>query len=144
MAVCYAKLHRKLNMVDSDIIQMLKRNKDIFADKDTELCYTDTVTKTGNQPPIRNRPYRVLLTEKVNDMAVDDMLGAKNIQRSQSLWFFPVVVVLKGDGSDRNFRSLNRLIMPSQMYLPLVDNTLSLLGKKVFLYFRSQKWILAG
>ena len=59
------------------------------------------------------------------------MLEAKVIERSQSPWSFPLVVVKKKDGSDRmcvDFRTLNKIVRPVSFPLPLIDDILSLLG----------------
>ena len=59
------------------------------------------------------------------------MLEAKVIERSQSPWSFPLVVVKKKDGSDRmcvDFRTLNKIVRPVSYPLPLIDDILSLLG----------------
>ena len=59
------------------------------------------------------------------------MLEAKVIERSQSPWSFPLVVVKKKDGSDRmcvDFRTVNKIVRPVSFPLPLIDDILSLLG----------------
>ena len=81
------------------IIELLKKNVDLFAQHDSDLCHTDTVKmkiNTGDHPPIKLRPYRTPLTNsKVIDNAVDEMLEAKIIERSKSPWSFSVVNVDK-------------------------------------------------
>lgn len=64
--------------------------------------------------------------------AVKDMLKTGVIERSESPWSFPIVVVDKKDCVD--FRKLNVI----SKTLPLIDNIL--LGKA----HRSEIWILAG
>jgi hypothetical protein len=76
-----------------------RKNKNIFANKDSDLSQTDTVTiniPTGNHPPIRLRPYRTPLNNRkfISD-AIDEMLEANIIRRSHSPYSFPVVVVGK-------------------------------------------------
>ena len=87
-----------------EILDLLKANADLFAQKDSELSHTDTVKmkiNTGDNPPIKLRPYRTPLNNrKVIDDAIDEMLNAKIIQRSKSPWSFPVVIVDKKDGSN--------------------------------------------
>ena len=57
---------------------------------------------TGEQQPIRMRPYRTALKQRnVVDEAIDGMLEANIITTSKSPWSFPVVVVDKKDGSKR-------------------------------------------
>ena len=85
----------------SDVLNLLKANADLFAQKDSELSHTDTVKikiDTGEHPPIKLRPYRTPLNNrKVIDNAIDEMLDANIIQRSKSPVSFPVVIVNKKD-----------------------------------------------
>jgi hypothetical protein len=54
---------------------------------------------TEDYHPITNRPYRVSLNKRqIIDKAVKEMLDAKIIERSQSPWSFPLVVVKKKMG----------------------------------------------
>lgn len=91
---------------------------------------------TEYHPPINLRPYRTPLNNrKVID---DEMLEANIIERSQSPWSFPVVIVDKKDGLKRfcvDFRALS-LVTNSHPYpLPLIDAILALLGQAK--YFNS-------
>ena len=67
------------------IIEMLKKNVDLFAQNDSDLSHTDTVKmkiNTGDHSLIKLRPYLTPLTNcKVIDNAVDE---AKIIERSKS------------------------------------------------------------
>ena len=57
---------------------------------------------TGSADQIKLRPYRTPLNNrKIIDETIDEMLDAKVIRRSRSLWSFPVVIVDKKDGSKR-------------------------------------------
>lgn len=118
------------------IVHLLQGNKDLFAQKDSELSHTDTVKmkiETGDHPPIKLRQYRTPLNNrKIIDQAVDEMLEAKIIERSKSPWSFPVVIVDKKDGSKRfcvDFRALNKITKANSYPLPLIDDILALLGK---------------
>lgn len=120
----------------SDIEKVILENQDLFASKDSDLGHTDTVKMkidTGNNPPIRLRPYRTPLqnTETI-DNAIDEMLDAGVISRSRSPWSFPVVIVNKKDGSKRfcvDYRKLNNITVKNSFPLPLIDDLLSRLGK---------------
>lgn len=121
---------------ETSIKSIIRRNKDLFAKKDSDLGLTNTVKMsidTGDHDPIKNRPYRVPLNKRqIIDKAVKEMLDAKIIDRSQSPWSFPLVVVKKKDGSDRmcvDFRTLNKIVKPVSFPLPLIDDILCLLGK---------------
>lgn len=78
------------------------------------------------------KPYRTLLNKRqIVDKAIDDMLNAKIIRRSNSPWSFPIVVVDKKDGSKRfcvDFRQLNKVTKFNSYPLPLIDDILALLG----------------
>ena len=78
----------------SKLVPLLEKNADIFAQKDTELGETDTVQMTidtGDHPPIKLRPYRAPInTRKKIEQAVDEMLEAKIIEKSDSPGPFPV------------------------------------------------------
>ncbi|KAL5020837.1 hypothetical protein ScPMuIL_002080, partial [Solemya velum] len=122
--------HRK------QVLGVIRKNKDLFAKKDTELGQTSTVTMkidTGDHPPIKMRPYRVPLHKrKIIESAIDDMLEAKVIERSRSPWAFSLVVVKKKDGSDRmcvDFRALNKIVRPISFPLPLIDDIIASLSE---------------
>eukprot|EP00745_Piridium_sociabile_P008697 TRINITY_DN158_c0_g1_i1.p1 TRINITY_DN158_c0_g1~~TRINITY_DN158_c0_g1_i1.p1 ORF type:complete len:1374 (-),score=188.80 TRINITY_DN158_c0_g1_i1:1054-5175(-) len=111
----------------------------LFASSDLELGQTDTVEckiDTGEGKPIRNRPYRVPLQDReIVDKALDEMLEAKVISRSQSPWSFGLVVVSKKDGSKRlcvDYRKLNEITKKNSYPLPLIDDILSLLGRSKY------------
>lgn len=124
----------------NQIGKIISSNRNLFAQKDTELGHTETVKMkldTGEHPPIKNRPYRLPLTKrKCVDKAIDELMEAKIIERSRSPWSFPIVVVGKRDGTTRmcvDFRSLNKILKPISFPLPLIDDILTLLGgAKVF------------
>ena len=121
------------------VTEMLQENRDLFAAKDSDLTFTDTVKMkidTGDTPPIRLRPYRIpLKNQPVVNKAIDEMLEAGIIRRSRSEYAFPVVIVDKKDGSKRfciDFRALNKVTKPISYPLPLIDDMLSLLGGSKF------------
>ena len=118
------------------IKEVLTRNSDIFAEKDSELGHTNATKMkidTSDHPPIKLRPYRAPLNNRrVIDEAIDEMLSAKVIERSSSPWSFPVVIVDKKDGSKRfcvDFRKLNAITKPISYPLPLIDDILAQLGQ---------------
>ena len=136
-----------LNLQDLDvpseyrphIEELVKENHDLFASKDSELGHTDFVKMkidTGDTKPIKMRPYRTpLKNREVIDKALEEMLEAKVIRRSNSPWSFPVVIVDKKDGSKRfcvDFRKLNQVTKKNSFPLPLIDDILALLGRAKF------------
>ena len=137
----------KLNLNDLDVSseyrpqieKLVKMNCDLFASNDSELGHTDVVKMkidTGDAKPIKMRPYRTpLKNREVIDKALEEMLEAKVIRRSNSPWSFPVVIVDKKDGSKRfcvDFRKLNQITKKNSYPLPLIDDILALLGKAKF------------
>ena len=118
------------------IVDFLRENSDLFAITDTDHGHTNTVKMkidTQDQPPIKQRPYRNALKDReVVDKAIDEMIDAKVIRRSNSPWSFPVVIVDKKDGSKRfcvGFRKLNQITKPKSYPRPLIDDILAVLGK---------------
>ena len=123
----------------SSVVNFLRKHGDLLASKDSELGqlgHTKTVKmkiNTQGHPRIKLRPYRTPINSReVVDKAVDEMLEANVIRRSNSPWSFPVVIVDKKDGSKRfcvDFRKLNQITKPNSYPLPLIDDILALLGK---------------
>ena len=95
---------------------------------------------TGNHPPIKLSPYRTPFTKPpIVDKAVNDMLAANIIHPSRSPWGFPVVFVDKKDGTKRFYtylRKLNNISKKSSWPLPVIDDTLVVLGKENILQLK--------
>ena len=123
----------------SQLLPVLQQNSDVFAANPHDVGRTSTVKMTidtGDHPPVRQRPYRVPLSQqKVVDQAIEDMLAHDVIERSSSAWASPIVLVKKKDGSTRfcvDFRKLNKVTKPLAVPLPIVDDLLAVLGKAVY------------
>lgn len=121
------------------LMPILKENSDIFAAHDTDFGKTDTVTMkidTKGHPPIKQRPYRTPLAQQhLVDEAINEMLEKDIIEKSNSPWASPIVLVKKKDGSTRfcvDYRKLNSVTVPLAVPLPLIDDLLGILGKSVF------------
>ncbi len=118
---------------------ILEEYADVFAAHDNDFGRTDTVKMTidtQGHAPIKQRPYRTPLAQQpiVNE-ALDDMMDKEIIERSNSPWASPIVLVKKKDGSTRfcvDFRKLNSATKPLAVPLPLIDDLLGVLGKAVF------------
>ena len=124
------------NKYRKDIENIVLDNKDLFANKDSDLGHTDTVKmkiNTQGHDPIKLRPYRTPINNReVIDKAIDEMLEAGVIKRSRSPWSFPVVIVEKKDQTKRfcvDYRKLNQITVKNSFPLPLIDDMLTLLGK---------------
>lgn len=100
----------------SEVDKVLERNKDLFVTEDKDLGRTNTVEMridTGTHEPIRKCPYRTPLKQRKEvELALEEMMRAGIIERSNSPWSFPIVLVEKKDGSKRfcvDFRALNKV-----------------------------------
>ena len=118
------------------IERLVKKNNDIFAFSDAELTETPTLSMdidTGDSPPVRMRAYRTpLKNREIVEKAVNEMLQANIIKRSQSEWSSPIVIVGKKDGSMRfccDYRALNAITRPISYPLPIIDDLLAQLDK---------------
>ena len=115
---------------------IIGRNRDVFATKDSELGRTNAtkmVIDTQDCSPIRLRPYKTPLNKrKIIEEAVSEMLDAKVIERSNSPWSFPMVIVKKSDGTNRpciDYRKLNDITRKNSYPLPSIDFIIGNLGK---------------
>ena len=107
----------------------------MFAEKDTDLGCTDTITKsidTGSDTPIKQKPYRTpLMKRKIVDDAIDDMLQGNIIRPSNLPWASPIVVVHKKDSLKRchvHYIDLNKRTTLSSWPLQVIDALLAPLG----------------
>ncbi|KAL4232960.1 hypothetical protein ACF0H5_007648 [Mactra antiquata] len=121
------------------ITSLLDDNLDILSSSDRDLGQTNTVKckiDTGNSPPIKTKTYFTpLKNRQIIDEAVKDMLEAKIIQRSNSPWSSPVVIVTKKDGGKRfcvDFRKVNQVTKKNSWPLPRIDEILAQLGNGKF------------
>lgn len=127
---CYtpSDIYQELNCPEAhrrEVADILMRNSELLAKRDSDLTQTDTVTMkidTGDHPPIKLRPYRTPINNRpIVDKAIDEMLEGKIIERSRSPWSFGIVLVTKRDGSTRfcvDYRKLNNITRPiSHRYL---------------------------
>ncbi|VDI78111.1 Hypothetical predicted protein, partial [Mytilus galloprovincialis] len=99
-----------------DILRMIRDNEDVFATSDKDLGCTDTVQMTidtGNNPPIRLKPYRAPLNQReIIDRTIEELLEAKIIRKSRSAWAAPIIIVSKKDKTSRmcvDYRRLNAI-----------------------------------
>ena len=122
------------------VVEILKRNADVIAKNDFDLGQTDTVRMkidTGDAMPVKLTPYRTPLALRpiVSD-AIDKMLAEGVIERGNSPWSFPIVLVKKKTGEYRfaiDFRRLNSLTKKEYLTpLGIIDDILALLSGSRF------------
>jgi hypothetical protein len=127
--------------------ELLCRNADLFCAKLTpgqSLALPHEIDTQGHRP-IKRHPYRSSMKEKgVLEEEVRKMLDAGVVRQSNSPWSFPVVLVIKKDGSRRfcvDYRDLNKITKRDAYPLPLVDELLDQVGDSVY---RSSMDLIAG
>ncbi|UYV61011.1 K02A2.6-like [Cordylochernes scorpioides] len=123
----------------------------IFDFGSTPIKPTSTVKhkiNTGDQSPIKQRPYRVAPSERrlIQD-EVNKMIENHIVKPSESPWSSPVILVRKKDGTWRycvDYRRLNKITKKKDVYpLPRIDDALdSLAGSSYFstMDLRSGYW----
>ena len=121
------------------VSKIVNEYSDIFITSDTQLgCARGTkmTIDVGNTPPIRLKPYRCPLNNRQYiEKAIDDMLKAGIIRKSNSDYAFPVILADKRDGTKRfivDFRKLNSLIKPISFPMPHADDMINVLGGSKF------------
>lgn len=100
----------------------------------TDMVEHEIIT---NSPPIRSRYYPVsyLMQQKI-DQEVTKLLEMDIIEKSDSPWSSPVLMVPKSDGSFRfcvDFRKLNSVSEKNSYPLPLINSILDRLGNSRYL-----------
>ena len=124
-----------------NIVQLLKKNESVFADKDFapgKAVGVEHHIDTGNSKPINIARRSVKRPEqrKVIDGHIDKMMSSNVIRPSKSPWCSPIVLVGKKDGSIRfcvDYRKLNEVTIKDAYILPRIDDSLAALsGNKYF------------
>lgn len=84
--------------------------------------------RTKDVPPIYIPQYRLSQKEKeFIDNEVKELLEADIIERSNSEWSFPIILIPKSDGSKRvcvDFRQLNKVTIPEYWPVPHIQDIL--------------------
>ena len=114
---------------------LLVRYADVFSRGDHDLGRTGMVKhsiNTGSCPPIKQAPRRVSPAKREEmQRMVDEMVAHGIVERSDSPWLSPVVLVDKKDGTRRfcvDYRALNDRTVKDSYPLPRIDDTLDALA----------------
>ena len=118
----------------------LSNNCDVFAESKLDLGRTDVVTHgidVSNAEPFRQRPRRLPFAQRENAASqIDSMLKQDVIERSNSPWASPIVLVKKKDGSLRfciDYRKLNSITKKDSFSVSRIDDKLdALVGSQWF------------
>lgn len=94
----------------------------------TQTTRTMHLVETGDSPPIQRKPYPIAHAEEETIRnEIEMLLNHGLIERSNSAWGFPIVMVDKKDGTRRmciDYRKLNLVTKPSTYPLPLISDLL--------------------
>ena len=107
--------------------QLLVRYADVFSDVPgkTNLMQHTIRLKEG-VVPVAQAPYRLNPDKlKLVDKEIDDLLAEGIIERSDSAWAAPILLVPKPDDSSRlctDFRKLNAVTITDTFPMPRVDD----------------------
>ncbi|VDP05610.1 unnamed protein product [Heligmosomoides polygyrus] len=128
------------NELNEEMKELLGRYTDVFALTDTELTQTNLVVHeidTGDSKPVKQktRPVPIAARQEFKGI-IKGLLERGIIEKSNSEWASPVVLVRKKDGTLRlciDYRELNKVTRQDSYPLPTIDALLqSLSGKKTF------------
>ncbi len=97
----------------------------------TTLLQHKIKLKPGTQP-IHVPAYRLPHSKTATvDKLIEDMLSQNVIEPNDSEWNFPLILVLKPDGTMKpviDYRELNKKTIPDRLPLPVVSDVLRSLG----------------
>ncbi len=134
------KIYEQIPSEQVKIVKNLfKKFSKILATKLDELHGTKllphTIQLIDNAKPIKLKSYRLSkIQAKALKEEITKLINNKLIEPSNSPWSFPVILVLKKNGKWRmciDFRKLNNITVKDAYSLPLIDEILFSIGKKV-------------
>ena len=89
---------------------------------------TEHPIKTGDAPPVKQRPRRIPLAHAEEERkAIEELLQKGVIRKSTSPWASPIVLVRKKSGEIRpcvDYRKVNELVKPDGYPLPRIQDCL--------------------
>ncbi|CAJ0924147.1 unnamed protein product [Ranitomeya imitator] len=121
----------------SELMGELREFTEVFTGEPGRTHLAVYHVDTGTNPPVQQSAYRVSAEVKAHMREqVEEMLKLKVIQKSQSAWASPVVLVPKKDRTTRfrvDYRKLNVLTTCEVYPLPRIDELLEQLAKASYL-----------
>ena len=145
------KVNPELDDIRKDQIwKLLYQYQDVFTDVPKKTSIMKCKIQLNTDEPIRSKPYHVpqAMKETIKN-EVDEMLKLGVIERSESSYGHPIVMVKKPDGSNRfciDFRKMNQVTVFDPEPIPNPQDIFaSLTGSKYFTKFDLTKgyWQLA-
>ena len=134
------KIYKEVPNEQKRVVKNLfKTFSNILATKLDELHGTKllphSIQLIDNAKPIKLKSYRLSkIQAKALKEEITKLINNKLIEPSNSPWSFPVILVLKKNGKWRmciDFRKLNNITVKDAYSLPLIDEILFSIGKKV-------------
>ena len=97
----------------SEVKQLLKEYKQIFSDVPTKTNLIEHKVELTDSNPIKHKSYPIAYKmQEIIDKEIEDMLAMGVIERSETPYASPLVLVKKPDQSYRvcvNFKELNKI-----------------------------------
>jgi hypothetical protein len=121
-----------------EVKQLLHKYSDVISDKPGCTDYVKhKIILKPNATVVNARPYKMSL-EMQNKLKVEieSLLAEGLIEKSESEWASPVIVVPKPDKTIRaviDFRAANKQFVGNSFPLPLIDDLISKIGQSKFL-----------
>ncbi len=94
------------------------------------------VINTGDAPPVKIRMRLMTDAERrIMDAQLDELIEQGVIERSESPWASPIVIVTKKGGTYRlcgDFKALNAITVADRYPMPCIDEIMARLGRARF------------
>ncbi|GFV95847.1 retrovirus-related Pol polyprotein from transposon 297 [Trichonephila clavipes] len=109
----------------NDLMVLLNESKVVFRLGGEPTPFVKHFINTGDHPPVSTAPYRLSPNKKEHlRKEIDNLLADNIIEKCESPYAAPVVLVPKSNGTVRlciDYRKLNAITIPDKYPLPLMD-----------------------